>query len=166
MDAVCSRGTLLYEADAPIKHRCYSAAGSLFAVLGSANAPFGGTDTLSYTAVSSSARWLASLSVCAAGGLVFAEGDRLANSRFFEEARALYRVVPVYLNCPDQIAHARRGARAAAHALKPQAPTWVRGRATKHRNLAEKEPGTVMMDATHSPLALAAEVWALATGEV
>jgi thymidylate kinase len=159
MRALCGQSPPLYEASHPVKHRCFSRKGGMFAVLGGDAYPFGGTDTLSYTAVASSDRWLASLSSCAAGAIVLAEGDRLANDRFFDVARKHYRLLPFYLRCDDNEAFRRRATRASRHGLSLQSESWVKGRVTKHANLAERQAGTIMLNATRTPEELAAIVW-------
>jgi hypothetical protein len=159
MRALCAGSVMLYEADSPIKHRGFSRKGGMFVVLGADAFPFGGTDTLSYTAVSCAEKWLESLSLCAAGGLVLAEGDRLANDRFFETARKHYRLVPVYLDCNAGEATARRSRRARQHGLPLQSESWVKGRVTKHANLAARQAGTIRLDAKAPPDSLAAIVW-------
>lgn len=159
MRAICKGSPVIYEAETPIKHRGFSRNGRMFAVLGADAFPFGGTDTLSYTAVSSAGRWLGALAACAAGSLVFAEGDRLANDRFFEAARKHCRLIPVFLNCGDGEAAARRAARAARHGLSLQSDSWVKGRVTKHANLAARQASVVRLDAKKPPEELAAIVW-------
>jgi gluconate kinase len=165
MRAICERSQLFYEADAPIKHRCLTGPHGMFAVLGADAFPFGGTDTLSYTSVSTSERWLESLSLCAAGRLVFAEGDRLANDRFFAAARKHYRLVPVYLNCDGDLAAKRRAARAAHHRLTLQSPAWVKGRTTKHANLAARNADALRLDARQPAEKLAEIVWSAVLSE-
>jgi hypothetical protein len=166
MREVCRRGALFYEADDPIKHRGYLApGGKMFGVLGADSWPFGGTDTLSYTAVAGSPRWLKSLAKCGAGKTVFAEGDRLANLRFFAEVQKHYRLVAFQLHASDLTAEFRRRARAKTHGLKPQSEVWVRGRATKSENLAMAYPGTVRLDASLGVESLAESVWKAALSE-
>jgi thymidylate kinase len=159
MRALCEAGKPLYEADAPVKHRALMSPHGTFAVLGADAAPFGGTDTLSYTAVGDSPRWLKGLSGCSAGSLVFAEGDRLANLRFFEEAARHYRLLAFYLACDDRAAQSRREDRAQRHGLPLQSSTWVKGRITKHANLAARHTGTIRLDASKPPGELASIVW-------
>lgn len=159
MRALCGESPPLYEASDPIKHRCFSRKGKMFAVLGGDAYPFGGTDTLSYTAVGSADRWLASLTACAAGGTVLAEGDRLANDRFFDVARKHFRLLLFYLCCDDDEASRRRASRASQHGLPLQSDSWVKGRVTKHANLAARQPGTIRLNAILSPEKLAAIVW-------
>lgn len=159
MRAVCEAGKPLYEADAPVKHRALTSPHGTFAVLGADASPFGGTDTLSYTAVCDAPRWLKVLAGCSAGGLVFAEGDRLANLRFFAEAASQYRLLAFYLACDDGVAKSRRENRARSYDLPLQSSTWVKGRVTKHANLAARHPGTIRIDASKSPVELARIVW-------
>jgi GTPase SAR1 family protein len=159
MRAICGGSSPLYEASDPVRHRCFSIAGRMFAVLGGDAYPFGGTDTLSYTAVGSADGWLSSLAACAAGRVVFAEGDRLANDRFFDVARKHYRLLPFYLRCKDAEAAIRRAARASKHGLSLQSESWVKGRVTKHANLAARQAGVITLDATRPPEDLAAIVW-------
>ena len=159
MRALCDVGKPLYEADTPVKHRAITSPHGTFAVLGADALPFGGTDTLSYTAVSDSPRWLKLLSECSAGSLVFGEGDRLANLRFFEEAAKHYRLLAFYLACDDRVAQCRREDRAKKHNLPLQSGTWVKGRITKHANLAARHEGTIRLDASRSPDELARVVW-------
>lgn len=160
MRALCGESPPLYEASDPVKHRCLSRKGGMFAVLGGDSYPFGGTDTLSYTAVGSADRWLSSLSACAAGRVVLAEGDRLANGRFFDVARKHYRLLLFFMRCKDVEAASRRAARASKHALPLQSDSWVKGRVTKHANLAARQPDTITLDAMRPPEELAAIVWA------
>lgn len=159
MRALCGNAPPLYEARDPVRHRCFSREGKMFAVLGGDAYPFGGTDTLSYTAVGSADRWLASLSSCAAGRIVLAEGDRLANDRFFDVARKHYRLLPFYLSCKDNEASLRRSSRASKHGLPLQSDAWVKGRVTKHSNLAARQADAITLDATRPPEDLAAIVW-------
>lgn len=159
MRAVCATGQPLYEANAPIKHRAFMSQYGTFSVLGADAAPFGGTDTLSYTAVGDSPRWLRELAGCKAGKLVFGEGDRLANLRFFAEAAKHYRVFAFYLACGNDIAKSRRVSRAKKHNLSLQSESWLKGRVTKHANLAAKHAGSILLDARQPPESLAAIVW-------
>lgn len=74
---------------------------------------------------------------------VLGEGDRLGYPGFLTEARALgYSVELVYLDVPDDECERRRQARGTE-----QNPSWVKGRVTKARNLAEAE-GARLLDAT------------------
>lgn len=63
---------------------------------------------------------------------VLGEGDRLANPSFFEQAHVLgYHLTVVMLECPDDVAHARRVQRGS-----DQSETWLKGRHSKVLNLA------------------------------
>lgn len=159
MKHVCKKGQQFYVADEPVKHVAYAAQCGLFSVIGTDEKVFGGTDTLSYTAIDAAERWLESMSLCSAGGLVFAEGDRLANDRFLEAARKHYKVIPFYLNCDNNEAAHRRASRAVKHNLTLQSDSWVKGRVTKHANLAARQAGTIKLDARATPEELAAIVW-------
>lgn len=159
MSSVCSSGKLFYNAEEPIKHCAYSSNRGNFIVLGSQAVPFGGTDTLSYTAVASSNKWLKKLAICSSGQLVFGEGDRLANAKFFEEVRKHYRLLPFYLNCFPSVSKARRDARAEKYSLKQQSPIWVRGRITKHLNLAKTTKDVIWLDAELPSDDIAKLVW-------
>lgn len=165
MTALCSDATKFYEADSPIKHRAMRRDGELFTVLGADAKPFGGTDTLSYTAAARASEWLAELAECKAGKTIIAEGDRLATSKFFEQARKFYRVVLFYLDCDDKTAQQRREQRAKDYKLDMQSPSWVKGRVTKHKNTAKRERGVVALDAAEDPLILASKVWEAIHGQ-
>lgn len=70
--------------------------------------------------------------------LMFAEGDRLANEGFFEAVLAAgYALSPVYVDPPPDVAHAWRQGRA-ERLGKAQDESWVKGRISKARGLAEK----------------------------
>jgi len=156
---VCEAGRLLYQSTSPIKHQAYASSYGLFTVLGADVAVFGGTDTLSYTALSDSACWLKALSGCAACKLVIAEGDRLANLRFFQEAAKYYRLKLFYLDCADEIARKRREARASKNGLKMQSVSWVKGRVTKNKNLAVSVADCQILDAARTTEELARQIW-------
>lgn len=163
MRAICKDSRLAYEATTPVKHRGFAGPRGLFAVLGGDAFPFGGTDTLSYTAVKTASDWLEELSRCKAGSLVLAEGDRLANEGFFEKAKRNYRLLAFHLCCLNDLAEERRSQRAKKHGLNKQSPAWVKGRVTKAENLAAK-CGALTLDATQSPEELAAEIWSKING--
>ena len=89
---------------------------------------------------------------------VLGEGDRLGYGVFFDEARALgYRVELVHLVAPEEVCEERRRERGTA-----QNPSWVKGRVTKARRLAEAE-GARELDATRPLWALE---WALRANPV
>ncbi len=89
--------------------------------------------------------------------LFFAEGDRLANEKFFLACSAArIQVVPLLLIVPRQVAADRRAARGSN-----QNPTWVRGRVTKVANLW-RTFGTKdrVLDGTMAPEEIAAALLA------
>jgi GTPase SAR1 family protein len=100
--------------------------------------PFGGTDTLSYTAIVQIEQWLPQVKV----DYLFGEGDRLAIDRFIHLAQELGDLHLFYLNTDPALAADRRGERADANNLKQQDPTWVKGRESKHLKLALKHNAT------------------------
>ena len=161
MRAICSHAKPLFVGDKPIKHRGFTGNMGMFSVLGADGNPFGGTDTLSYTAVGTASIWLSKLSECAGGSLVFGEGDRLANQRFFDEASRHYNLALFYLQCPNDLAESRRLERAKQHGLKLQNSEWVRGRGTKHLNLAKANPSTRWLSAADTPQSMAQGIWAM-----
>jgi hypothetical protein len=83
---------------------------------------------------------------------VLGEGDRLAHVGFFEGARkAGYAVEVVLLSAPPEVAAERREKRGSE-----QDGSWLAGRLTKVRNLAEH--ATMTLDATRPVAELAAEL--------
>lgn len=159
MRELCSGAACLYEANDPIRHRCYKKEKQGFIVLGGDAGVFAGTDTLSYTAIESAPVWLSKLSQEPRVDLVLAEGDRLANDKFFEVTRTLFNLLPIYLECEDSEASKRRKQRARFHNLAEQSHTWVKGRVTKHRLLASRNPDTIRLSSKVSPSDLAMTVW-------
>jgi thymidylate kinase len=118
----------------PIKHRLFNTAHGKAISLGWNREHFGGTDTLGNTAIIPIEDWLPKI---AQGDLwaVFGEGDRLANVRFFTLAQRVGDLQLFYLDTDPEEAAGRRLERA-ERTGKLQNPTWVKGRETKHRNLA------------------------------
>lgn len=112
----------------------------------------GGTDALSMNVQPSAVAALQTR----AWQRVLAEGDRLANTAFFEAARdAGYGVDVVHLKVPPELAAQRRTERGT-----DQSATWLAGRESKVRNLAERialTPGMTLipLDGTEPPEALA-----------
>lgn len=127
---------LLSRETKPVKHSWYDSPHGIALELGHPRAPFGGTDTLSYTAINILQLWLPNLEKV---DLLVGEGDRLANNRFLDLCRTLGPLHLYYLWSPEDTLQERRTHRATTHGLPPQAPTWAAGRATKHRNLAEQQ---------------------------
>ena len=98
--------------------------------LGVARWPFGGTDALPMNAQSAVLEWLGNGCKYQA---VVAEGDRLANSKFFRAVQAQgWQLTVAMLSCPDALAARRRAQRGGSI----QNPAWVKGRITKVCRLA------------------------------
>lgn len=107
---------------------------------------FPGTDTLSMSVSSKVVGWLARPG---APALVFGEGDRLANTSFFTAVAGLgFTVVHAHLDCDDELAAARLATRTE---WSPSA-SWLAGRVTKSRRLAER--ADVVLDASLPPAEL------------
>lgn len=164
MSAILKGASTLYTADTPVGHRGMKGPHGLFTVLGKDRHPFGGTDTLSHAVSGNCETWVEELSRCAAGATVFGEGDRLATKRFLAAARAHYRVLLFHLEADDRVAASRRAERAEEYRLKQQSASWVKGRITKHANLALSE-SAVRLDAMLPPEENAKIVWGDVNGK-
>lgn len=164
MSAICKGASTLYTADSPVAHRGMKGQHGLFSVLGKDRLLFGGTDTLSHAVAGNCEDWVEELSRCAAGAVVFGEGDRLASRRFLAAARVHYRVLLFHLEADDTLAAERRAERADQHGLRQQSASWVKGRVTKHANLALAE-SAVRLDARLSPEQNAMLVWSEVNGK-
>lgn len=111
----------------PFAHTIY-ASGAI--QLGKMRAPFGGTDALPMDAITRVEPWLRQTGAPA----VIAEGDRLANDRFFKAViEAGWELTVVYLAVSSEKAHERRDQRGSAYSQD-----WAKGRHTKANNLACK----------------------------
>lgn len=117
--------------------------------LGKDRDTFGGTDALAMNVQPAATALLGQLS----HELVVAEGDRLANDRFFLAAEmAGWELTVAWLVVPDAVAAARRAARGSN-----QSPTWVKGRQSKVRHLGQAW-ATEYIDATEPPEVVAARL--------
>lgn len=118
--------------------------------LGGIRPGFGGTDMLPFNCQPAVVAWLASTMV----ECVVAEGDRLANAKFFGCAGDLgWELTLFYLYCPDDISASRRVDRGSN-----QNQSWLAGRKTKVANLVESyKERIVWLDAT-MPLASLAQI--------
>jgi hypothetical protein len=135
----------------PLKHVLWDTPdGRIVPELGWPRDGFGGTDALPMDAVRHAEPWIATCGY----QLVLAEGDRLANSRFFMAAQAAGRLVLVHLHVPAELAEARRAERGSA-----QDPSWLAGRRTKVVNLvdqwSERADQLVLLDGQPPALAVA-----------
>lgn len=83
------------------------------------------------------------------GATIYGEGDRLASRTYFDLAKTYGKLYLFYLNTDNETAAARRETRS-AETGKTQNPTWAKGRATKHRNLAE-EYGAIALPGGRAP---------------
>lgn len=100
------------------------------AQIGAARADFGGTDILPMSIQPLAVAWMAN----GAPDQVFAEGDRLANDKFFQAVTDQgWSLKVVYINVSDATAAQRRAERGSN-----QNPTWLKGRQTKVARLASK----------------------------
>lgn len=130
------RGVTCYEAVGGVPRIVYWARGQCSgAQLGVARERFGGTDALAMNAQPAVVAWLLADVVNGSVGMpaIIAEGDRLANSKFFEAVSHAFALRVVLLDTPDDVAAARRAARGSS-----QSDTWIKGRQTKVANLAAK----------------------------
>lgn len=120
--------------------------------LGEERAVFGGTDTLSMSVQPKVLGWAEMPEYPD----VIAEGDRLANGKFFQGMRDLgYNLCIVHCIAPSEVIAERRLMRAAQHEVKPQDPIWLKGRETKVHKLAE-EWATHRLDTSQPGLGITA----------
>jgi GTPase SAR1 family protein len=122
--------------DDPIKYRKHITPQGEAISLGWLRPNFGGTDTLGNTAIIPIEEWLPKVAKSNLTYL-YGEGDRLANARFFNLAKSVGQLYLFYLDTDPAVAEQRRRERAALTG-KQQNPSWVKGRETKHRNLARE----------------------------
>lgn len=115
--------------------------GELTAVeLGGRHTYFPGTDRLSMSVIEKAIPFVEYLGM-AVDAPVIAEGDRLANTRFFRAIRAAgYDLRLFYLDCPEAVAEERRAERTrkAGSDGELQNPAWVQSRNTKALELARE----------------------------
>lgn len=124
--------------DKPFAHEFYSVENKFRISLGKTKPPFSGTDTLSNSVINLVEElypcWTKSNQV----EIVIGEGDRLAIERMMNIARSFGELFLFYLDTPEEISESRRQTRARANNFKLQNPSWVKGRKTKHLNLAKR----------------------------
>ena len=102
--------------------------------LGARREGFGGTDALGMSVQPLVEGWLQNQP----HRYILAEGDRLANSKFFRAAvEAGYELTVIRLAVSAAVAEQRRAARAAALQSPLQNNAWLKGRTSKVRALAE-----------------------------
>lgn len=124
--------------------------------LGKPHAVFGGTDTLSFTAIEQVDNLFTALGKHQVG-LVIGEGDRFANQRFIDTARRHATTLVFYLTAPNDVLDERRRNRAQQHGLKQQDAKWITGRLNKHHRLA-KANNAIYLNATQPPTTMAQQV--------
>lgn len=99
------------------------------AQIGVMRSGFGGTDVLPLNCQPNVIAWMQQTGWF----YLFAEGDRLANDKFFHACRAAGICLSVvHLDCADELAQERRVGRGSN-----QNAAWVKGRASKVQRLAE-----------------------------
>lgn len=125
----------------PVKWREHDTPHGSAVSLGWLRPSFGGTDTLGNAAILKIEPWYPHIT----HDLVFGEGDRLANKRFFDLAAKYGEFHLFYLDTHPNVCAERRRRRA-ENTGKVQNATWVKGRETKHRNLAHQFNATVIPD--------------------
>lgn len=127
-----TNGVPRYASTSPFAKTIYP--GAEVVQLGEERPPFSGTDTLSMSVQPKVLEWARMPEYSD----VLGEGDRLSNASFFQKMRDLgYDLCIVHCYAPAEVVAERRGQRAVANRLKPQDPTWVRGRLTKIARLAD-----------------------------
>lgn len=94
---------------------------------------FSGTDALSMSVQPKVVEWLEE----APYSLVLAEGDRLANKKFFTSVlKSGWSLNIAYVAVSESVGEARRQARCAELGVAAQDPSWLKGRMSKVSRLA------------------------------
>lgn len=130
---------------ASIPHLVYADKDGVFtlAQLGKNRENFSGTDALPMNIIESATKFFTEYSY----PRILAEGARLANKRFLQIALdAGYKVVLVALE-GQTVAEERRQARGSK-----QAESWVKGRRSASRNLADNPPNNVLVKRINASL--------------
>lgn len=127
-----TQGIESVEMERPFAHRLYPACELV--ELGAHRESFSGTDALPMNIQPKIVAWLQK----GTPPFVLAEGDRLANGKFFQAVvDAGWNLRLAYLSLPATVASERRRAREVKLGSTPQDAKWVKGRQTKARRLAE-----------------------------
>ena len=142
--AATLKGVMASQVPKPVNHIVYQNRGIQ---LGARREGFSGTDALALNAQPTVVSWLTSITFPYKA--VVAEGDRLANEKFFssllqQESPYAWSVMVIHLDVPDEVAAERCAARGSN-----QDPTWVAGRRTKVKRLAANWAG-LTLDGTKS----------------
>lgn len=117
----------------PIPHiKWINEKGNTINELGRRRDSFSGTDALALNIQPRATAWLEQQPT----GTFIAEGDRLANPKFFDVAiRTCERFVIAHIDAPLDLARTRAQRRAERLGIATQNETWWKGRATKVGNL-------------------------------
>lgn len=128
-------GLWWHRVDKPFAHMIYK---EKVVQLGRNKNGFNGTDALSMSVQPKVLDWLK----LEPYDLVIAEGDRLATGSFFTRVihETSYDLTIVLLKAPADLVERRRTYRARYLGVKPQDESWVAGRRTKVKHLAEVFP--------------------------
>lgn len=124
----------------PIAHRIYRdiRQEGYQIVLGKDSPIFGGTDTLAFNAIVHMQDIYKKWADSGQFSLVFAEGDRFANKKFFEVAKAHGKLYVINLVIDERHRANRAKTRAIKNDLTEQSIMWAKGRVTKNNNLARE----------------------------
>jgi hypothetical protein len=146
----------------PIPHIAWhNEKSSIINELGRRRDNFSGTDALALNIQPKATAWLEQRP----DGTFIAEGDRLANGKFFDVAsRTCERFVIAHIDAPLEIAQTRAQRRAERLNIATQNDSWWRGRATKVTNLVSAyRDRVVTIDAQRPRLEIAGEIVDLLT---
>lgn len=122
----------------PIRYTVYRSGKNLNIYLGKKHEVFSGTDTLSFTAIKFMNGLYSAWSSLEKINCVVAEGDRLANAKFFDTAKRYGELHLLSLELDELVRNERAEARAKENNLDVQNYEWVKSRITKHNKLAEQ----------------------------
>lgn len=122
----------------PIRYTVYRSGNNLNIYLGSKRDVFSGTDTLSFTAIKYMNSLYSAWNSLDKINCVVAEGDRLANGKFFEIAKRYGELHLLSLELDEIVRNERAEARAKKNNLEIQNYDWVKSRITKHQKLAKQ----------------------------
>lgn len=138
--------------DTPVPHIVYGDGG--IAQIGRTRGEFAGTDALAMNIQPKVVEWLQQQPY----SVLFAEGDRLANDKFFQAViDAGYELRIIMCEPAAAIAADRRRARAFALRRSEQNPQWLKGRQSKVINLARIWKGLTLRVNTNLPVGMVVE---------
>ena len=146
--------------DKPVKHSVHVYNETITVSLGWERAPFGGTDTLGFSAIIPIENVLLPTLAAAQISTLFGEGDRLANDRFFRAAQRYGDLLLFYVDVDAELSAQRRADRAAKNNLPIQSESWTAGRFTKVQRLVDRWNVT-RLDGAQSPSILADQIMSI-----